>query len=338
MKLLILRFSSIGDVLQCLSVAGAFGRDFPQAEVHWVTRDDLKPLIETHPQVKVVWSIRKGEGLKELRKLAKALRAQNFTHIYDAHNNLRSRLLCWLIWGPFQWRARIQGRKFLRRKIPRFKRFLLFRFRKNLFRQPFSGQRDLLEPLKIWGMPETAPPPPQLFIPPQARQEVVSKVPFDSYISLAPSAAYPLKRWPLKYWKELIERKPEWNFVVLGGPQDEFLGELVKVAPERVLNLAGRLSLVESAAVVERSRLLISNDTGVLHMAEQLGKKCIALMGPAPFGFPSREKTLILEKDLYCRPCSKHGQGPCVNPHFHKCLVDILPSTVAQKAQTWLEA
>lgn len=104
------------------------------------------------------------------------------------------------------------------------------------------------------------------------------------------------------------------------------------MAPERTLNLAGACSLQVSAAVVAESKFLISNDTGLLHVAEQLGTPAIALMGPAPFGFPSRPATSVMEIDLPCRPCSKHGQGPCINKvKFHQCLVDITPSQVVHE-------
>ncbi len=105
---------------------------------------------------------------------------------------------------------------------------------------------------------------------------------------------------------------------------------LVSVNPGRVINLAGQLSLSESACVVAHAQALVSNDTGLMHVAEQLGKPCLALMGPAPFGFPSRPATEIFQIPLACRPCSKHGQGPCVNVELQKCMRDIQPGAVAQ--------
>jgi ADP-heptose:LPS heptosyltransferase len=126
--------------------------------------------------------------------------------------------------------------------------------------------------------------------------------------------------------------------VLLGGPEDHFLSELEAVAPERVQNWAGRLSLLESAAMVAAAEALVANDTGLMHVAEQTGRPCLALMGPAPFGFPSRETTRIFELDLPCRPCSKHGQGPCVNPEFQKCLRDIAPSSVAAGLRKVIDA
>ncbi len=329
MKILLIRFSSFGDVLQTLSVLGRLHADTPEAEIHWVTREEFAPLIARHPGLHRVWTLPRKSSLKDLWSLAGELEKQRFTHIYDAHNNLRSRVLMWRLNGIFRWRIFFGRHLFLRRSIFRLKRFLLFQFRINLFPQPFSGQGALLEPLKKWGLSVEAPAPPQLFLPIGHRLDSEPSFTADRHtIALAASAAYALKRWPLEHWAELIRLLPHRRFVLLGGPEDEFLRELERVDPSRVINLAGKLSLLESAQTVAECQGLITNDTGLMHVAEQLGKPCIALMGPAPFGFPSRGSTRIMQVDLKCRPCSKHGQGPCVNPEFQKCLREISPSLV----------
>jgi lipopolysaccharide heptosyltransferase II len=329
MKILIIRFSSFGDVLQTLSVAGRLGEAYPQAEIHWVTRAEFEPLLRGHPRVAKVWSVGKGAGFADLRALGAKLRAEKFTHIYDAHNNLRSHLLGMMLNGIFAWRVWTGRHKFLRRSIYRWKRFLLFRFHKNLFPKPFSGQFALLEPLRKWGLNAEAPAAPQLFLDTAQKEKVYAQLPKGEFVALAPSAAFALKRWPMEHWKALVAQFPQTQFVVLGGPEDKFLQDLADAFPDRVINLAGRLSLMESAHAVVKAAALVSNDTGLMHVAEQTGKPCLALMGPAPFGFPSRPRTSIFEVELPCRPCSKHGQGPCVNPEFHKCMRDISPASVA---------
>jgi ADP-heptose:LPS heptosyltransferase len=335
-KFLIIRFSAFGDVVQTLSVPSAIAQAFPEAQIQWITRKDMAPLLRNHPHIHKVWEFDRKAGALGLMKLVWSMRGEKFTHIYDAHNNSRSRIIS-LILRPFGFLG--LGPKFIRRSIRRWKRFLLFKFRINKFEQPFSGQRDLLEPLQKWGVSKLSPPAPQIF--PSA--DVVEKArgllgEFNNAVSLAPSAAYFLKRWPKEYWKQLIELMPAQKFVLLGGPEDSFIEDIHAVAPERVMNLAGKASLQVSSAVVGLSRVVISNDTGLLHVAEQLGKRTIALMGPAPFGFPSRPTTKIMELNLSCRPCSKHGQGPCVNKEkFHKCLVDITPAQVAEQLRNILE-
>lgn len=339
MKILVIRFSSFGDVLQTLSVAGRLNQN-GKAEIHWVTREEYVPVIESHPAVKKVWSLKKGAKFSDVWSLAGDLKREKFTHVYDAHNNLRSHIICWRLNGILNWRPLFGLHKFLRRSIYRWRRFLLFRFHKNLFPKPFSGQGALLEPLQKWGLSTEAPPIPQLFLPKRSESKARAAIPerWREFVTLAPSAAFELKRWPLEYFADLIRMEKDLNFAVLGGPEDGFLQKLVEVAPDRVVNLAGRLTLEESAHVVAMSKALVSNDTGLMHVAEQLGIPCVALMGPAPFGFPSRPQTKIFELDLPCRPCSKHGQGPCVNPDFHLCLRGIKPANVATELRSMLHA
>ncbi|WP_413942876.1 glycosyltransferase family 9 protein [Bdellovibrio sp. HCB-162] len=335
-KFLIIRFSAFGDVVQTLSVPSAIKQTYPDAEIHWVTRKDMAPLLKGHPNIDRVWEFDRKAGLGGLINLTMQMRRENFTHIYDAHNNMRSRVISWVL-RPLGFLG--VGAHFIRRSIRRWKRFLLFRFRINTFEMPFSGQRDLLEPLLPWGISKTPPAAPQLFLSEESykkAQEILQD--YNGCVALAPSAAHFLKRWPKEYWKELILLYPDQKFVLLGGPEDSFIEDIRDVAPERVMNLAGKCSLPVSAGVVAQSATLITNDTWLLHAAEQLGKKAIALMGPAPFGFPSRSSTKIMEIELPCRPCSKHGQGPCVNKEkFHQCLVDITPKQIAAELRNILD-
>ncbi len=332
-KILIIRFSSIGDVTQCLSVPTKLAQAFPDAKIHWVTRGDLSELLRHHPHIHRCHVLDRKGGFLGLWKLILKLRIENFTAVYDAHNNLRSRLLGWFLCSFWLGGSPLKRKPILlRRSQKRWKRFLLFKLKRNTYEMPFSGQRDLIEPLVAWGLHKSYPPPPQLFLLDSEDGAVPMKLlPNSPYIALAPSAAFFLKRWPKEHWKKLILNLPEFQFVLLGGPQDAFLDDVLAVAPTRVRNLAGKCTLRESAYVVKKSLLLVTNDTGVLHFAEQLGHPCLALMGPAPFGFPSRSTTLVKEKNLACRPCSKHGQGPCYNRTFyHECLAGFTADEIAR--------
>ncbi|WII73816.1 glycosyltransferase family 9 protein [Bdellovibrio sp. 22V] len=321
--------------MQTLSVPSAIKKTFPDAEIQWITRKDMAPLLKNHNAIQRVWEFDRKAGLKGLIQLVLKMRSEGFTHIYDAHNNMRSRVIVWML-RPLGFLG--IGPKFIRRSIRRWKRFLLFRLRINKFEMPFSGQRDLLEPLLPWGVSKFPPAAPQLFLSEDAykkAEEILGS--YKGAIALAPSAAHFLKRWPKEYWKELILLMPHQKFILLGGPEDSFIEDIRDVAPDRVLNLAGKCSLPVSAGAVGLSSVLVTNDTWLLHAAEQLGHKAIALMGPAPFGFPSRPSTRIMEIDLPCRPCSKHGQGPCVNKNkYHQCLVDITPQHIAAEIKILL--
>lgn len=325
MKILIIRFSSIGDLTQALSIPGFIKSYVPQAEIHFVTRKDLSELTANNPHIHKTWVLDRKDGFRGLINLVKTLRRENFTHVYDAHNNLRSFIIRLFVNSP----------NTLVKPMMRFKRFLLLRFRINYFEKPFSGQRDLIKPLEKWNMKFKLPPAPQLFLNSEVIKKAVDLTQLKDYIVLVPSATYELKRWPLEYWDELIKINPNRNFVVLAGKADHFT-ELLS-ANENVVNLTGTTDLLTSAAVIQNALMTVSNDTGLLHLSEQLGKPTIALMGPAPFGFPSRNSTFVLERNLNCRPCSKHGQGPCVNPIFQECLKSISPFEVSENIKMILE-
>jgi ADP-heptose:LPS heptosyltransferase len=330
-KFLLIRFSSFGDVVQFLSVASAIKAKYPDAIVHWVTRKDYAEIGLDHPHLDKIWGLDRTRGSKALFQLISELKKQNYTHIYDGHNNLRSHIVCWALNGPLGLKRLWKRHLFLRRSQYRWRRLLLFCFGINLYPKPFVGQWALLEPLKRWGIQLDIPPTPQIFFVAPFLNGIKEKLGFfgDSpFVTLVPSASHELKRWPVEYWQELIKLSPNVRFVVLGGPHDHFTEEIVQTAPDRCLNLAGKLSYRESAAVVALTEMVVANDTGLMHVAEQLGKPCIALMGPAPFGYPGRKSTLVKERNLKCRPCSKHGQGPCINKEYQACLRDIKPQEI----------
>lgn len=321
MKILVIRFSSIGDLTQSLSIPALIKDNHPEAEIHFLTRSDFTLLLDNNPQVTKIWAIDRKKGFGEIFHLCRDLRKENFDLIYDAHNNLRS----------FFIRHLVSAKVKIVKPMYRFKRFLLLKFKINLFEKPFSGQRDLLKPLEKIGIKFRLPKPPLIFFDTKTEIKIstlLAEHQLTRYIVIVPSAAYALKRWPLEHWKKLIELNTDKKIVVLAGPTDTFTKEL-DVYPH-IINLTGKTSLLESAAIINKAQAIVTNDTGMLHFSEQLGKKTIALMGPAPFGFPSRASTIIMEKNLSCRPCSKHGQGPCVNQQFQKCMVDLTPQMVQE--------
>ena len=145
-----------------------------------------------------------------------------------------------------------------------------------------------------------------------------------------------MKRWPAEYWKELVLKLHRYQFIILAGPLDDFCQEIKSTAPQRVFNMAGKLSLAESCAVIDQSRLFVTGDTGLLHVGDILQKTGIALIGPTAFGFPSNSSVKTMGVPLKCRPCTKDGRGKCRQDVWQKCLVDITPEMVAKKIQRLL--
>ena len=112
-KLLVIRFGSIGDIIQALGIPQAFKTQFPESEVHWLTKQDFSYLVEFNPSVNKVLSIPQGTGILSLIKLAANLRFSGYTHVYDAHNNLRSFVVIFvmrLLMGKFKFLRRPKNR------------------------------------------------------------------------------------------------------------------------------------------------------------------------------------------------------------------------------------
>ena len=334
-RLLIIRFSSFGDVLQAEPVPRAFKNVFPLATVDWLVRADFADVLRPDPGISRVIAFPRRASPWALLALAWSLGADRYTHVYDAHNNLRSRLASaaiqarrWIEWAY----AGAPRPRFARRPKHRLGRYLLFSWRvRSALPSPFRGAVSYLDPLRAWGVRKwPLPPGPQAF--------TSAPVPSgDPYVALAPSAAWEMKRWPVEHWMRLIELMPEARFVLLGGPEDGYCERIREVAPERVENLAGKRDLSGSLAAVAGAALVISNDTGLLHAADLMERPTLALIGPTAFGYPSGPRSETLEISLPCKPCTKDGRGRCVNSLYKRCLVELSPERVAAAAARKLQ-
>ncbi len=314
-----------------MGTPSAFKKAYPLAQIDWLVRADLASLLRSNPYISTVHSFDRKNGLTGLVKFVWMLSRLGYTHLYDAHNNVRSTLTRFLFFLFSILNLRLPPKVIVRSKN-RIKRSLLFKFRINLLPTPFKGVASFHTPLVKWigKGPVSAP---QFFVEPSAQAKITALNLPDSFITLVPSAAWEMKRWPLEHWKNLILALPLKTFIVVGGPEDTFCSELKLVAPTRVTNLAGKLSLQESCAVVERSELVISNDTGLLHVSDQLGVPTIALIGPTAFGYPYHTNSQVAEISLWCKPCSKDGRGKCVNDLYKRCLVELSVQSVVLKAE-----
>ncbi len=311
---LILRFSSFGDIVQVSFAADSLCKKSYLVDL--VTKKEFTHAFENKDfPFREVFSYDKSKP-HALWDLAKQVHKKNYSLIYDAHNNQRTFLfkIFLVLLNPLNFF------KFKTRSKFRFKRLLLFKFRIDTFPKPFKGAASFLKPLQL------------NLSPLEQKQAALTKE-----ILLAPSAAWDLKKWPEAYWVTLAQELVNTQFKVsfIGGPSDNFIDDIAKQVPESI-NLSGKLSWAETISLVQSSSLLISGDTGVLHIADYFQVNAIGLMGPSAFGRPSRKSSQVLYKNLNCQPCSKDGRGKCKNPVFKKCLVSISPEEVFKLAETTL--
>jgi len=305
-SVLIIRFSSFGDILQSLHVVLALKQTNPNIKISFLTKSVFEPLVRSCPYVDNVIVLKKKSGILELIKLALLIRKNNFELIYDAHKNIRT-LLIKLI--------NIDN-KILVRSKNRLKRILLFKFRKNYFPKPFVAADSYLEPLNSLNIKDNYPcESNNLFFKNTSEQYYGS-------IAICPSAAWDTKRWPIEKWNKLIqliaENRSE-NIVILGGPEDDFCKDFEKIS-NKVTNLAGNLTLLQSCEVISKSKFVIAGDTGLIQVADILGKKGIELIGPSAFGYPKSDSIKVIETSLDCKPCSKDGSNGCSQDIYKNCM------------------
>ena len=346
MKILILKPSSLGDVIQALPVLRLLKRHQPAAEIFWWIDSALAPLIENDPDLTGVVRFERKRWAKpqhwpEMIRSIRRLRAQNFDLVIDLQSLLRSATFAWLADGKFLIgldETREGARGFYDLAVPR----------KSFHTHAVDWYLSVLPPLGVpvhknfvW-LPER----------PEIAAEIKHKWPDaiapqppaasrqPRWLALQPGARWKNKRWPAKHFGELVHSLalafPEARFAILGGKDDRSLGEFVlQSAPDRCLNLAGETSLPEMVEWVRRCDLMITNDTGPMHVAAALGKPLVALFGPtAPHRTgPYGQLGNVLRLDLPCSPCLS---SRCTFEKTDECLQALPPAQVFDRVQKLL--
>lgn len=320
MKLLIIRFSSFGDLVQTSAVLKSLKKQRPSLEIHWLVRSDMKGIIEQRPEVSKIWSLDRTTGISGVLEMTAQLKKEKFDYLYDAHASMRSNIISFLL------RLSDPTIYFSKRSKQRFNRLLLFKFGINNFQKPYQSMMTYWNPLKtlldLQGEPEILD-----------SNKPSLEFDYSDAILLAPSAAWEMKRWPLENFKKLIKLLPDKKFIILGGKGDRFCQELEDLDSSRVKNLAGKLSLKESSQLVAHGKLLISADTGLIHVADVYGANGIMLYGPTAFGGTTFPQITILKTSLSCMPCTKDGRGKCIQDTYQKCMLEITPEMVAAEVK-----
>ena len=319
LRILVVRFSSIGDVLLTTPLLRALHRRHPEAALAFATKRDMAPLVADHPALDHVFAL---EPHEPIGHFADRIRQWKPDYGLDLHGSLRSRALRALL--SCRWSG------YAKRKV---RRALLVAAKIDLYRDaPPVAERYFEAARRLDVQPDDRPP--EFYFGTAARERVdgwLAGRGLDGAVAaLAPGAAHATKRWPVAHWIALAERLRAAGLqpVVVGGPTDRGVAQqLMAVAP----SAAGEFSLQETGALLARSKVVISGDTGVMHMATAVGTPVVALFGPTvrQFGFfPYHGTGVVLERPLDCRPCSTMGSARCPMGH-HRCLIDIAPADVA---------
>jgi len=324
LSILLVRFSSIGDVLLTTPLIRALRRRHPEASLTFVTKRALVPLVSDNPHLTRVVALEPDEPV---RHLARRLRPLAHTHGLDLHGSLRSLALRLLV--PGKWSG------YRKRKLARgwliSTKLDWYGDHTPVPERYFEAARDL--DVKPDGGP------PELGLGEQPRARVAEWLAAEgleggALAALGPGAAHATKRWPPAHWAALAARLTARGLtpVIVGGAADRGIASQIGGG---VRSVAGAFSLQETGALLARAKVVISGDTGVMHVATAVGAPVVALFGPTvrQFGFaPYHARAEVLERSLDCRPCSAMGSARCPMGH-HRCLDDILPPDVDGAAE-----
>lgn len=306
MKILIIRFSSIGDIVLTTPVIRCLKQQLDGAEIHYLTKKSFASILNSNPYVDKLHLLS-----DTLSTTIKELEAENFDYIIDLHNNLRTRLL--------KLQLNVKAQSFDKLNL---KKFLFVNFKINVLPAKHIVDR-YLDTVAFLGVKNDGQGLDYFF---SAQHDLESLLPdtHQKYTGLVIGAQHATKRLPVHKLIEIC-RTASQLVVLLGGKEDAERGEEIRQAsPENVFNACGKYSLEESAFLVKHAQQIISHDTGLMHIAAAFDKPIISVWGNTvpEFGmYPYKvSRHQILEvKGLKCRPCSKIGYKKCPLGHF-KCM------------------
>ena len=312
-KILLIRFSSIGDIVLASPVIRALKTQL-DCELHILTKKKSVLIYQHNPYVDAIHAFEKSaaEILPELKK-------EHFDFVVDLQKNLRSLRVKRGLNVPFASFPKLN-----------LKKWLLVQWKLRVMPEVHIVDR-YFEAAKKLGVQKDGKGL-DYFIPESDFVNLKQYPPLKNkgYVGFVIGGQHETKMLPVEKAARIIARLP-WPVVLLGGPEDKEKGEQIRTSVEHphVLNACGIFSLHQSASLVKQAGLIITNDTGLMHIAAAFQKPVISIwgntvpeLGMTPYEPDSPERVVIAEvKNLSCRPCSKIGYEKCPKGHF-KCMMN----------------
>lgn len=322
-RILIIRFGALGDIVLTSPATRALHRQYPEARIAMAVKRMYAPLAGLLPGVDEVLA------LDTLDRLIAQVRARGFDTVIDLHANLRSRIL-----------TRFSGA----RRVIRYRKRHVARMSMVYARRlpiPHRHTVDLyLDALAALGI-RAGERQPGLTVTPSARRAIRDRLRAcgieDDHpvIGLAPGASSPAKRWPASRFAALANRyAADHRILLIGGPQDHpATAAVARAMTAPAVDWTAALDLDLLPAAIARCRLLVSNDTGPMHVASAVNTPVIGLFGPTHprLGFsPLGPHAVALSLNAPCSPCSLHGNKPCWKKN-RACLMDLSVDQVSTR-------
>ncbi len=317
MKILIIRLSSLGDIILTQPLCALLHKHYPEAELHYLCKPEYAALVACFGL-----PINTIEYSKSLSWHLSLLRLR-YDLVLDLHGKFNSYLAANLVRA--KQKSLYDKKRNLRKAIVSHKTSTAIDSTVSLYCTALKklGIRD------AWDNPALIPTR-------QRKPKTQGQAP---KIACFPGATHYTKRWPIEYWRALIASMPECSFTLLGGGGDKVLAK--EICADGTVNCSDQTAKFNLSELVDELQdydLVLSGDTGPMHMAAALALPQIALFGGTHprLGFkPLNPKAQILSADLDCQPCSLHGLKACPQGHF-KCMQSLSPQILSRQIEELL--
>jgi heptosyltransferase-2 len=328
----------MGDVILTTPALKILRSNFPEAEIHYCTKFSYTDLIRKNPYINKLIGVVDDLSFGRLKEFRKTLAGEKYDLIIDLHKNPKTFYLRLYLRNSSKW---IKFRKYSIRK------FLLVNFKLNTMKHLPAIAMRYTETLEKIGIKidkaDMSQFQPEIFTDKESKERVqsifeVKNIPADKkLICIIPFSRHFTKTYPADYFAELINKfdSVQYSFVLIGEDK-KLIDTIISKTGENVISLCDTLDLTNIAELMKKCSLVISGDTGPMHIAESINVPLVMIAGSSvrEFGFfPVSEKSIVIENNgLSCRPCSHIGRDKCPRGHF-KCMKELTPEMVHEKCE-----
>jgi heptosyltransferase-2 len=339
-KILVIRFSSLGDIILTTPVLENLKEKFPRSQIYFLTKSKYSDLLVHDPRIHTLIKFdpkNKHKGIKGFVRLVKELNSNNFDILIDLHSNLRS----------FFLRRLVKSNTKIKYRKRWFSRFLMVRF-KFLKTKSVSTLESYLKVFKKLQI-EPEEKTPILFV---GQNEIDFSNKFlleagikkdDIVIGVHPGAKWETKRWDKEKFEQVCRsliKKENLRIILFGDSDDEeLIRKIAEKLPDPRVIIAIGLSLNRLMGLIQNCDCLITNDSGPMHIAEGFRVPVIAIFGPThpKLGFaPNGPENVVLCANVKCSPCSLHGEKKC-SKKSRLCMDLITPNMVVEAVESLLK-
>jgi lipopolysaccharide heptosyltransferase II len=321
MRILIIRLSSIGDVILTTPILKKLKEKYPDIMIDFMVLDKFKDAIMGNPNIDnlIVFNKKKHDGYKNMKKLAKELKQNNYTYVFDLHSKIRSILITTFL-----------GVKTFRYTKRALHKTILVKTKLIKYRADNTIIKNYFDAFKILDINYSGEDLEFNF----TKEDEKKVENYKNYVVFAPGASKNTKKWTVEGFGKLailVKEKYDKEIILVGSSKEKEECETInKLSGNICINLAGELSLKESGALLSKSEFLVTNDSGPFHIGRGVKTKSYVIFGPTdPNMFEYDELGVLIYGEEPCSPCSLHGDKKCPKGHFN-CMKNITAEKVLE--------